>query len=132
MAAALSTRLHTLDPKRAVILALVIAVVALTLAMPMRTYFAQRSEFAQLANSNEQLRVQVDGYQRKVTEQGDPAYIEQQARERLGMVLPGETPLVMMYPGDDERRAAEQRADERARNPWYQNLWQSVSTPPER
>ncbi|GAA1481593.1 hypothetical protein GCM10009624_20330 [Gordonia sinesedis] len=127
---ALSHRLRALDAKRAVVLALVIGVVALTLAMPIRTYFAQRTEFSQLATSNEQLRRQVADYQQKVNEQNDPAYIEAKARERLQLLRPGETGLVMVYPGDAERRAAEQRAEERARNPWYQNLWQAVSTPP--
>ncbi len=124
------TRWEMLDAKRAIVLALVISVVALTLAMPVRTYFAQHAEFDQLRASNDQLRSEVTDYQQKVNEQGDPAYIEAQARERLQFVRPGETPLVMMFPGDDARRAAQQRAEEYARNPWYGNLWESVANPP--
>ncbi|WP_343287259.1 septum formation initiator family protein [Gordonia sp. SID5947] len=128
--ASLTARWEGLDAKRAIILALVISVVALTLAMPVRTYFSQRAEFDQLRASNDRLRSEVTDYQQKVNEQGDPAYIEAKARERLQFVRPGEKALVMMFPDDDARIAAQKQAQERARNPWYGNLWESVSTPP--
>lgn len=128
--AALAARWEGLDAKRAIVLALVVSVVALTLAMPVRTYFSQRGEFEQLRASNDRLQTEVTDYQQKVNEQGDPAYIEAKARERLQFVRPGEKALVMMYPGDDARMAAQKKAQERARNPWYGNLWESVSTPP--
>lgn len=126
----LAARWERLDAKRAIVLALVVSVVALTLAMPVRTYFAQRTEFEQLATGNDRLRTEVSDYQQKVNEQGDPAYIEAKARERLQFVRPGEKAVVMMYPGDDARIAAAKRAEARARNPWFSNLWDSVSTPP--
>lgn len=129
--ARLAHRWRRLDPKATIGLAVVIAIVALTLSMPLRTYFSQRSEFAQLATANEQLEREVADYQQKVNLQNDPAYIEAQARARLHFVKPGEKPIVMMYPGDAEREAAEQRAAERARNAWYANLWDAVATPPE-
>ncbi|AZG45089.1 septum formation initiator family protein [Gordonia insulae] len=128
--ASLAARWEGLDAKRAIVLALVVSVVALTLAMPVRTYFSQRAEFDQLRASNDRLRTEVTDYQQKVNEQGDPAYIEAKARERLQFVRPGEKALVMMFPGDDARAAAQKQAEQRARNPWYGNLWESVSTPP--
>ncbi|WP_044506289.1 septum formation initiator family protein [Gordonia sp. KTR9] len=113
-----------------VITVVVVCVVALTLAMPLRTYFSQRSEFRQLTASNEQLQREVADYQQKVNEQNDPAYIEAQARTRLQFVKPGEIPLVMLFPADEARREAAERAEERARAPWYGNLWDTLSTPP--
>lgn len=113
-----------------VITVVVVCVVALTLAMPVRTYFSQRSEFRQLTASNEQLQREVADYQQKVNEQNDPAYIEAQARARLGLTKPGEIPLVMVYPEDAARREAARRAEKRAQAPWYGNLWDSLSTPP--
>lgn len=132
LASSAGDRMRRLDPRHAVLLALVVSVVALTLAMPMRTYFGQRSEFSSLAASNQQLEHQVADYQRKVNEQNDPAYIEAKARQRLQFVRPGETPLVMIYPGDKQREDAQKRAEEHANTPWYVNLWQSVATPPTR
>ncbi len=113
-----------------VITVVVVCVVALTLAMPLRTYFSQRAEFRQLTASNEQLQREVADYQQKVNEQNDPAYIEAQARTRLQFVKPGEIPLVMLFPADEARREAAERAEERARAPWYGNLWDTLSTPP--
>ncbi len=129
-------RVRGLDSKRPLALVLVVTVVvvafvAVTLAVPLRNYYAGHSEAEQLAASNAKLREQVAYYQQKVNEQGDPAYVEAQARERLQFVRPGETPLVMMYPGDAEREAAQKRAEEHAHNPWYTNLWETVATPPE-
>ncbi|GAC68558.1 FtsB family cell division protein [Gordonia soli] len=126
----LAVRWEGLNPRRALVLGLVVSVVALTLAMPLRTYFSQQSEFDQLKTSNAQLRTEVADYQQKVNEQNDPAYIEAQARDRLKFVKPGEKPVVMMFPGDDARKAAEQQAEERRRAPWYGNLWDAVATPP--
>ncbi|WP_288438299.1 septum formation initiator family protein [uncultured Gordonia sp.] len=131
IADSVTARVRGLDAKRAVIMALVIGVVAIALAPPLRNYYQGRSEYNQVVASNEQLRNQETYYQKKVNEQGDPAYKEAQARERLGMVRPGETGLVMMYPGDADKQAAEQAAQKHAANPWYSNLWESVATPPD-
>ncbi|MCH5642033.1 MULTISPECIES: septum formation initiator family protein [unclassified Gordonia (in: high G+C Gram-positive bacteria)] len=128
--AALVSRVRHVDAKRAVVLALVISIVALTLAMPMRTYFAQRSELRQLTAANVEKERELADYRQKVNEQEDPAYIEAKARSELLFVKPGETPLVMMYPGDEQRRAAAAAAEKRARAPWYGRLWDSVATPP--
>ena len=133
-APSLGTRLRSIDAKRAVILALVIGVVALALAPSLRNYFSQRSEYHQVAVSNADLNRQIAEYQQKVNEQGDPAKIEAEARARLQLTRPGETPLVMIFPDDEKREAEQQRAAERAQSPWYStkgSLWSSISTPPE-
>ncbi|MBD0020524.1 hypothetical protein GII33_06340 [Gordonia pseudamarae] len=106
--------------------------VALTLAAPLRNSMSNRSEFAQLSASNSDLRKQIAYYEQKINEQNDPAYIEAQARERLHFVYPGEKAVVMMYPGDDARKAAERQAAQHANNPWYSNLWDAVATPPKK
>ncbi|WP_299575662.1 septum formation initiator family protein [uncultured Williamsia sp.] len=118
-----------LSPKRAVILALVVSAVALTLAVPLRTYFAQRSEAEQLRSANASISRDVASLQKKVDEQNEPSYIQEQARSRLLMVKPGETPLVMQFPAPPEKSADEKRAERQASNPWYTNLLDAVSTP---
>ena len=118
-----------LSPKKAVILALVVSAVALTLAVPLRTYFAQRSEAEQLRSANASISRDVASLQKKVDEQNDPSYIAEQARNRLNFVMPGETPLVMQFPSPPEKSEDEKRAERQASNPWYTNLLDAVSTP---
>lgn len=124
-------RLGAVNARRAAVGLLVIALLALTLVVPMRTYLAQRAEFNRLQDENAQLSQQVGDYQRRVTELNDPAYVEQQARERLQYVMPGEKPVVLTYPAREQQAADEQKAREYAANPWYSNLWDALSTPPE-
>lgn len=97
----------------------------------MRTYLSQRSEFHELAQSNADLQREVAEYERKVVEQNDPAYIEAKARERLQMVKRGERQVVVIAPNKEQQEAAERAEREREANPWYQNMWDAVSTPPE-
>lgn len=118
-----------LSPKKAVILALVVSAVALTLAVPLRTYFAQRSEAEQLRSANASISRDVASLQKKVDEQNEPSYVAEQARQRLNLVMPGETPLVMQFPAPPEKSEDEKRAERQASNPWYTNLLDAVSTP---
>jgi cell division protein FtsB len=110
-----------------VVLAAVLCLLALTLAVPMRTYFSQQTEFDELRASNVQLQLEVSEYEEKVAEQNDPAYIAAQARERLQFVMPGEKPLLMQYPVPPEKTDEERKAEAEAANPWYTNLMGSIS-----
>ncbi|MCX6470244.1 MAG: septum formation initiator family protein [Corynebacteriales bacterium] len=121
-----------MSPKRAVLLAMVVSVVALTLAVPLRTYFSQQSESDQLAGANTSLRTEVSELQSKVDEQNDPAYIQAQARDRLQFVMPGDKAVVMQFPTPPAKSDEEKRAERRAGNAWYTNLLDSVSTPVDR
>src|SRR5947208_357717 len=87
-----------LTARRAAILAAVICVLTLTIAGPVRTYFAQRTEMDQLAASEAALRGQIADLEQKKVKLGDPAYIAAQARERLGFVMPGDIPFQVQLP----------------------------------
>ncbi|MFT3715849.1 MAG: septum formation initiator family protein [Gordonia sp. (in: high G+C Gram-positive bacteria)] len=126
----LRERLSSVNPKRALGLLAMIVFLALTLAVPVRTYFGQRAEFNRLTESNRELATEVEQYQRQITEQNDPAFIENQARERLQMYFPGEKPVVMSYPAREKQQEADRQAREYTANPWYENLWDAVATPP--
>ncbi|WP_420040764.1 FtsB family cell division protein [Gordonia sp. MP11Mi] len=128
---ALASRLGHVDPKRAAVITLVVVFLALTLAVPVRTYLSQRSEFNELQQANTQLQKEVAEYERKAVEQNDPAYIEAKARERLQMVKRGERQVILIAPNKEQQEAAERAEREREANPWYQNMWDAVSTPPE-
>ncbi|MBV9513960.1 MAG: septum formation initiator family protein [Mycobacteriaceae bacterium] len=122
-----------LTARRAAILAAVVCVLTLTIAGPVRTYFAQRTEMKQLAASEAALRAQIAGLEQQKAKLGDPVFIAAQARERLGFVMPGDTPYqVQLPPGvaapaDQPGSAAQKPA---ANAPWYTSLWRTIADTP--
>ncbi|MFF0491453.1 FtsB family cell division protein [Nocardia sp. NPDC003482] len=118
-----------LSTGRAVILAAVLCALALTLAVPMRTYFSQRAEAAQLTQQRHELEDDLARLRDRRAQQQDPAYIRSEARNRLRLVMPGETPYIVQVPGIEQPPVPAQIAPPRKPDPWYTELWRSVSTP---
>lgn len=118
--------------RRAAVLAAVICVLTLTIAGPVRTYFAQRTEMEQLAASEAALRRQIADLEQKKVKLGDPAYIAAQARERLGFVMPGDIPFqVQLPPGAAVAPQPGTESAKPARNdPWYTALWHTIADAP--
>jgi cell division protein FtsB len=118
--------------RRAAILAAVICVLTLTIAGPVRTYFAQRTEMKQLKATEEQLRVQIAGLEEQKVKLADPVFVAAQARERLGFVMPGDIPYQVQLPanaavpGTPGGEPAKVNPDE----PWYTSLWHTVADAP--
>jgi len=75
---------------RAAILLIVIAGLLFALVVPLRTYVAQRAQLAKLQRQEQVLQQQNAALQVQVQQLHDPAYLEQLARQCLGMVRPGE------------------------------------------
>ena len=108
---------------RAALLAVVICVIALSLAYPVREYIAQRRQIDQLLAEQQSISAQVKSLQAQQQRLRDPAYIEQQARDQLHMCMPGEKCYVIVgnsAPPDSVQQPARTAA------PWYSRLWQSV------
>ncbi len=103
----------------------------LTLAVPVRTYIAQRNEFHNLQQANAELKRETAEYKSRLAQQSDPAYIEAEARKRLQMVMKGDKAVVIINPSREEREAAQAQERKRKATPWYENLMNAVSTPPE-
>ncbi|MEV0339750.1 septum formation initiator family protein [Nocardia sp. NPDC050713] len=118
-----------LSTGKAVILAVVVCALALTLSVPMRTYFSQRAEAAQLAQERRELEADLARLRDRRAQQQDPAYIRSEARDRLRLVMPGETPYIVQVPGIEAppRPAAPPRS--KAPDPWYTDLWRTLSEP---
>ncbi|MCU1643388.1 MAG: hypothetical protein JWN03_3663 [Nocardia sp.] len=114
---------------RAVLLAAVLCGLALTLAVPLRTFFSQRADAAELASQHEQLQDDVARLRDRRAQQQDPAYIRSEARDRLRLVMPGETPYIVQIPGIDQPAIPTQPAKAREPDPWYTELWRSISAP---
>lgn len=119
-----------LSTSRAVILAIVVLMLALTLAVPLRTYISQRSDAAQIATERQALQKEVDALRAQNARFDDPAYIEALARERLRYVKPGETPFQVQLPGDYQEPVKQQEKEIPLTGPWYRDLWQTISEPP--
>ncbi|MFD3810974.1 septum formation initiator family protein [Rhodococcus sp. NPDC058639] len=119
-----------LSTGRAAILALVVCALALTLAVPLRTYVSQRSEAEQLAREREQLETEIAALQEKKAHIEDPAWIRAQARERLRFVMPGDVPYMVQLPGDVPPELEEEEPESPTTGAWYSDLWRSVAEPP--
>lgn len=121
-----------LTARRAAILAAVICVLTLTIAGPVRTYFAQRTEMKQLAASEAALRHQIADLEQQKAKLADPAYIAAQARERLGFVKPGDIPYQVQLPPSAALPAepGSQPAPPASGAPWYTSLWHTIADAP--
>lgn len=118
--------------RRAVILAAVMCVLTLTVAGPVRTFFAQRTEMKQQEQIEAMLRRQIADLTQQKANLADPAHIKAQARERLGFVMPGETPYQVQLPpaaptpggpGGEPLTTA-------SGDPWYTALWHTIADTP--
>jgi cell division protein FtsB len=107
---------------RAALLALVVCSLVVALAYPMRQYVSQRSEIAEQERQAEHARKKVKQLRELRVRWEDPAYVEQQAREHLHFVRPGEVGYTVRDGTGGVRRPTG-RAPDRA---WYQNLWDGV------
>lgn len=119
--------------RRAAILAALVCVLTLTIAGPVRTYFAQRTEMKQLHASEEALRKQIADLESQKAKLADPVYIAAQARERLGFVMPGDIPYQVQLPAGAAAVTTDtgpQSAPVGNNDPWYTSLWHTIADTP--
>lgn len=109
---------------RAAVLAVVLCAIALSLAYPVREYIAQRRQIDQLLAQSAQTAATLARLQAEAARLNDPAYIEQQARDRLHYCLPRQTCYVII--GGQPAGNPGQAAAAVAGTPWYERLWSSV------
>jgi cell division protein FtsB len=118
--------------RRAAILAAVVCVLTLTIAGPVRTYFAQRTEMQQLEATEEQLRAQIAELEEQKIKLADPVFVAAQARERLGFVMPGDIPFEVQLPPGAIVSGGQAAAPNAVPSgqPWYTSLWQTIADAP--
>ncbi len=116
---------------RAAILLGIVVMLSVTLVPTIRSLMQQRDETAALRDKVAQQHAQVADLERQAALWKDPAYVEQQARQRLGFVKVGERAYTVLgLPASPEEQAGEQpivaapMANDSA--PWYGKLWQSI------
>jgi cell division protein FtsB len=108
---------------RAALLALVVCSLVVALAYPIRQYVSQRAEIADLQKERQQARERVEQLRDLKARWQDDAYAEQQIRQRLHYVMPGETGFVVVDPDAAKQSHADLGSSDR---PWYTNLWDGV------
>ncbi|MDT9594411.1 septum formation initiator family protein [Nocardioides zeae] len=117
---------------RAAILVLVLAVLTVSYASSLRAYLTQREHLGDLRAQIDTTTEDIRALEREKRRWEDPAFVEQQARERLDFVQPGETPYVVI--GEDGEPLGSHGSlsepvagDEREVAPaWWETTWESV------
>ncbi|MET8856384.1 MULTISPECIES: septum formation initiator family protein [unclassified Streptomyces] len=108
---------------RAALLAMVLCSLIVALAYPMRQYVSQRAQIGDLERQREQARQRVEQLRDLKARWQDDAYAEQQIRQRLHYVMPGETGYIVIDPDAAKQSRAEQDTADR---PWYTDVWDGV------
>jgi cell division protein FtsB len=101
----------------------VLCAIALSLAYPVREYIAQRPQIDQLEARREAIAAALSRLQAEQQKLTSNAYVEQQARDRLHMCLPGQTCYVIINPRPPAAHVPPARVPS---TPWYERLWDSV------
>jgi cell division protein FtsB len=112
-------------------LALAVVMIAITimLAPTVKIFFDKRAELAALSDDIAARQVEGDRLRQQISRWQDPNYVKQQARDRINMVMPGETGYWVFGSelpagtGSSQNAAA---AQDPADLPWVDSLWESV------
>jgi cell division protein FtsB len=124
VAVATSGILGVSSTRRAAVLVLVVCALALTVAVPLRNFLTQRAELSSLRAQHRRESQQLDALDKRLNQLRDPAYVQAEARERLGYVKTGEIPFVVQLPG--EGAAAQADPGPGGPSPWFDQLWSDV------
>ena len=126
---------------RAALLALVVCSLVVALAYPMRQWVSQQSEIVEQQRQAKEAAAAVEELRDEKSRWQDPAHVEQQAREHLHYVRPGETGYTLIEGGPggvnadgangdgrgtEVRRSGDSAPGGAADRPWYRNLWDGV------
>jgi cell division protein FtsL len=113
------------------ILASVLLILAITLIPALRSTLSQQGQINGLRDRIARQRETVAALQQEQRQWADPAYVEQQARERLKLVRVGEKSFTVIdgTAAPDLSGGAQIAAPVKtsaANIPWYGELWQSM------
>lgn len=114
-------------------LATALGVLLISGAASLQVYFRQQRELAELRTSIVERRESIDELEQQINRWDDPAYVEQQARERYGWVMPGETAYRVIGPDGKPIEGAaldSTRPDQKtpADDAWWLQLWSTTRT----
>ena len=111
-------------------LGLVVCGLVVSAALPLREYLSQRGRIASAQAKNAEQQARVSALEQQLRQWRDPAYVKEQARERLHFVMPGEYAYVVLAPNTRTQPTGAaalpgvQAVGPEA--PWYSQVWGSV------
>jgi len=114
------------------LLALAVVMIAITimLAPTVKVFFEKRAEIATLQADISAKQSQQNDLKRQISRWQDPNYVKQQARDRINMVMPGETGYWVfgsdLPAGDAGGAAGAAASQDPAKLPWVDSLWESI------
>jgi cell division protein FtsB len=112
---------------RAAILAIVVGVLAVSYAYPLRAWYDQHSRRNALEQESAELRASIEELETELQLWDDPAFVRAQARERLNFVMPGEIGYVVVdETGTTQPVTTAEGIPVTAGGPWYSRLWASL------
>ena len=116
---------------RAAILVLVLAVLALSYTSSLRAYLQQRDHIQDLKTKIAARQAAIESLEDEKERWQDPAYIEQQARERFGYVMPGEKAYVALDADGNRIQSEAELSDpsqvgDQTPTAWWEDAWSSV------
>jgi cell division protein FtsB len=115
-----------LNWKGAILLVLAAGLIFLTIA-PARQVLRQRAQIADLQRTLNSVKDENKGLRDETSRLNTDAYIEQQARLRLGLIKPGEQPYMIVPPKQVAVQPAPKPVKKKAAAPakpvpWYQQI----------
>jgi cell division protein FtsB len=112
---------------RLLALALVLVAVIVLLVPSVSNYLRQQGEVAALREQIAEQQQAQEQHRADLARWDDPAYIKQQARERIFLVMPGEKRYLVKGGTGIEESAGAGSSEQPGDLPWVDSLWDSVS-----
>ena len=114
---------------RMLALAVVMIAITIMLAPTVKIFFDKKAEIDALNADIAASQAQQDSLRQQVSRWQDPNYVKQQARDRINMVMPGETGYWVFgsdLPAGSSSSQPGAAAQDPADLPWVDSLWESI------
>lgn len=118
--------------RRLAVLGGVFVLLAIMLVPPLRAYLVQQQEYSDLQSKVARQEQSLTDLQARTERWNDPVFVEQQARERLQYVRPGETAYTVVGAEalldhvEAGRISVVNPAQRDASSAWYARMWESA------
>ncbi len=113
-------------PLRTLLLFVAAAAILFLTVAPAREVLRQRAEIEELSVELNNIKTQNSELRVETQRLNTDAYIEQQARERLGLIKPGEEPFLLVPPKQEPPKPATKPAAKPKAKPAPKSWWQQI------